>query len=302
MKILRRMTVSTKFILIFILTVIIIFIAGYFAVNRLQTIHLRNNASAIAGQVVAFRSWIANTGVVWVNNLHPDFKDYLGKIVFNDTNIFYSKNPALATRELSELVSRSDIGATFKLTSKNYRNPKNMPDSFETLAINALEKKEKTFMETFEGDRYRYSIPLYVTEACIKCHGKPEDAPKDVLEKYGAERGFGYKIGDIRGIITVNLPKLSFLSILTPVVNIYTISIGFIGLLLNFILIRKVIVNRIEKLTSIAKKIEHGKVDLDLSEDYDKDSSDEIDKLYNAVDTMRNSVKVLIEKMMQQME
>ncbi len=302
MQMLRRMTVSTKFILIFILTVIIIFIAGYFGVNRLQTIHLRNNASAIAGQVVAFRSWVASTGVVWVDNLHPDLKDFLKKNECNDDTIYYSKNPALATRELSELVSKSHIGATFRVTSENYRNPQNKPDSFENVAINALGKKEKTFIETFEGNTYRYSIPLYVTEACIKCHGKPENAPKEVIEKYGSERAFGYKVGDIRGIITVNLPKLSFLSILTPVANVYTISIGIIGLLLNFILIKKVIVNRIENLTSIAKKIEHGKVDIDFSEDYDKDSHDEIDKLYNAVDTMRKSVKVLIEKMIQQME
>ncbi len=289
MKNLRRNTISTKFTLIFILTVIIIFIAGYFAVNKLQKIHLRNNASAITGQVKAFRSWIASTGVIWVNNLHPDFEDFLGKNVCNDKNIFYSKNPALATRELSELISKSDIGATFKVTSKNYRNPLNKPDPFELDAIMTLEKKGKRFIETFEGNTYRYSVPLYVTEACIKCHGKAEDAPKEVIEKYGSERAFGYKVGDIRGIITVDLPKLSFFSLLTPVINVYTISIGIIGLLLNFVLIKKVIVNRIEKLTSIAKTIEHGKVDMDLSDGYEKDSNDEIDKLYGAIQRLKEA-------------
>ncbi len=292
----RKTSIYTKFTLIFFLTVIIIFFAGYFAVIRLQTIHLRNNASTIAGQVVTFRSWIANTGVVWVDNLHPEFQDFLGQRVYNDEIIFYSKNPALATRELSELASKSSIGATFRVTSKNYRNPKNKPDSLEMHAINALEKKEKTFVEQFEGDTYRYSIPLTVTEACLKCHDKPENAPKEVIEKYGSERGFGYKVGDIRGIVTVKLKKMSFRSLLSPVANVYTMTIGFIGLLLNFVLIKRVIVNRIKKLTSVAKKIEHGNVDIDLSDSYEKDSSDEIDKLYSAVDRMRESLKILIGK------
>ncbi|MCI0468740.1 MAG: hypothetical protein L0Y62_01585 [Nitrospirae bacterium] len=110
----RKQSLYTKFALIYILTMAIILSAAYFAVLQLQTIQARTMAKALAGQVVAFRSWVAGTGVVWVDKLHPKFKDFLGEKSFGENN-FYSKNPALATRELSEIVAESKIGATFRV-------------------------------------------------------------------------------------------------------------------------------------------------------------------------------------------
>lgn len=299
MEYIRKRSLYSKFVIIFILTSTMIFFAGYFAVKKLQTTSLRNMAKTMAGQVITFRSWIANTGVVWVDNLHKDFQDFLGEKVCDNNTTFYSKNPALATRELSEIVSKSQIGATFRITSKNYRNPRNKPDSFELYAINELEKKQNSFVERIEGKKYRYSVPLVVTEACLKCHGSPEKAPKEVIEKYGPDRGFGYKVGDVRGILTVNLPEMSFLELLAPVLNVYTIVLVVIGLLINFLLVKNVIVKRIENLTTMANKMQLGKLDLNLEESYEKESNDEIDKLYGAMDMMRQSLKVLIGKMVE---
>ena len=44
---------------------------------------------------------------------------------------FYSKNPALAQREFSEVVEHSASPAKFRLTSHNVMNPNNKPDVFE---------------------------------------------------------------------------------------------------------------------------------------------------------------------------
>ncbi len=296
----RKKTIYTKFIYIMVLTAFLIFLSGYFAVKELQTINLRNNAQTIVQHVLSFRAWIANTGVIWTDNLHSDFKDFLGKSVCNNDKTFYSKNPALATRELSEVYSTTGSNASYRVTSRNYRNPKNKPDSFELRAIDLLEKKEESYVETFENGMYRYSYPLVVTEACLKCHGNPDEAPKEVREKYGSDKAFGYKVGDVRGVITVNISKLSFFKMLAPIANPYTIILVVLGLLINFFLVKLVIVDRIKHLTYSADRMKQGKLHTQLSDRYEKDSDDEIDRLYHTVDLMKDSLRVLINKMMNQ--
>ena len=96
---------------------------------------MRNEAMAVAEQVVAFRAWVAGAGVVWVDHLVPEFPDFLSKKVVTgpDASVleFFAKNPALATRELSALANKT---AT-RVTSGEYRNPANVPDGFEQTTV-----------------------------------------------------------------------------------------------------------------------------------------------------------------------
>ena len=42
------------------------------------------------------------------------------------------------------------------------------------------------------GERYfTHAIPRRFNEGCLRCHGRPEDAPASILERYGATAGFG---------------------------------------------------------------------------------------------------------------
>mgnify|MGYP001474827092 FL=1 len=110
---LSRWSIQLKYSLIFILTLVLIVAGLFIGIYTLKTNQLRNEAMASAEQVLAFRAWVANTGVVWVDHLAPDFPDYLGKRASSDgTMEFFSKNPALATRELSTIVSKTATRAT----------------------------------------------------------------------------------------------------------------------------------------------------------------------------------------------
>ena len=40
----------------------------------------------------------------------------------------------------------------------------------------------------------------------MRCHSKPELAPKDLIKKYGRKAGFNEKAGDIRAIISLKIP------------------------------------------------------------------------------------------------
>ena len=99
-------------------------------------------------------------------------------------------NPAYMTRQISELAGED--GLTFHITSLKPIRPKNAPDAWERRALEAFEAGARTRVELLDGEAgglFRYMEPLEVKRACLNCHEKQ-----------------GYKLGDIRGGISVSLP------------------------------------------------------------------------------------------------
>ncbi len=123
----RRYSLFVKMLAFLTLIVAISTIGYYLMLNHMQTNQLRNEARTVAEHVVAFRSWVAKFGVVWVKDVKTEF---LGKQECSGTSTFYSKNPALATRELAA-IANANSHTNFRVTSDNFRNPKNAPDDFE---------------------------------------------------------------------------------------------------------------------------------------------------------------------------
>lgn len=297
---LSKFGIQFKYTLVFVVTLVLIVIGLLIGVYNLKQRQLRNEAMAVAEQVVAFRAWVAGAGVVWVDHLAPELRDFLGKRTGTDANgkvlEFYSKNPALATRELSELANKTATRATFRVTSDEYRNPANAPDSFETNSIELFKNdKDRQYNDALENGVYRYSQPILVQQACLKCHGDPKDAPPEVIEKYGDKKAFGYKIGDVRGIISVQLPDVTVIDVLMTLLNPYTLGLIALAFLLNFFYAQRAIIARLKRLAKTTERIANGELDLPL---YSRpDSHDEVDYVMRAVDLLRNSVVVAMKRL-----
>ena len=292
-----KWSIQLKYSLIFILTLALIIAGLFIGIYNLKTAQLRNEAMASAEQVIAFRAWVVNTGVVWVDHLAPGFGDFLGKRASNDNTMeFFSKNPALATRELSDIVSKTATRATFRVTSDEYRNPANAPDRFENAAIQAFKaNRDVKYNDAYEGAFYRYAQPILVKESCLKCHGDPKDAPADVIAKYGDKRAFGYKVGDVRGIISVKLPDITLIDVLRTFLNPYTLGLIVLAFLLNFLYTHQSIIVRLKKLAQTTERIAQGELGLTLQ---DKPGSrDEVDHVQRAVGLLRNSVVVAMKRL-----
>lgn len=287
-----KSSIQLKYSLIFILTLVMISAGLLFGIHTLKARQLRNEATATAEQVVAFRAWVANTGVIWVDHLAHDFDDFLGKRVSDDNSMeFYSKNPALATRELSKIVSNTATRATFRVTSDEYRNRENAPDKFERHAIKVFkDDKDIKYNDEFDGGYYRYAQPIFVKESCLKCHGDPADAPPEVIEKYGDIQAFGYKVGDVRGIISVKLPDVTLLEVLKTFLNPYTLGLIGLAFLLNFLYTQRAIIRRLKNLAQTTERIAMGELELPLRTV--PDSKNEVDHVQHAIDLLRNSVVI----------
>ena len=142
--------------------------------------------------IVLTRKWSAMHGGVYVIKRpgmesnpyleNPDLKAADGRTLT-------LKNPALMTREISELANEDSL-FTFHITSLHPINPKNAPDAFEAKALSEFEagKKESIMVEDkSQGARLRYMAPLFVEQPCLSCHARQ-----------------GYSLGQVRGGISVS--------------------------------------------------------------------------------------------------
>jgi len=275
-------------------------IVFFFMLQNVYRQELRAQAQTVVANVEAFGTWVANNGRIWVKD-NPE--SYLGKLKVTephrpDTDIhFYSKNPALAQREFSETVEASSSPAKFRMTSSNVMNPNNAPDTFENQALRAIDQKGLTEYFDTVGSNYRYAKPVYHKASCIACHGDASKAPADVLGRYGSENGFGFKVGDVAGIISVTIPQRNILTGAVSIFGIIEIGAIILSVLLILWFVRRQIIIPVGELTAVAEKISKGETtDFDTSE-INRDSKNEIDQLKLATGRMSNSFSLSMRKM-----
>ena len=178
-------------------------------------------------------------------DIRPEIRDDRG-------NIYTLKNPALMARELSE-ITRKNSNISFHLTSLNPINPDNRASGFELDALKQFETGVKEVYQSFEDKRFRYMAPLKVEQACLKCHGFQD-----------------YKLGDIRGGLSLDLPMNSAMTV-TENSRLVTISGGVsVLVIILFILwfaLRKLVIHPIHELQVVARKIgsDEERANIDLS-------------------------------------
>ena len=108
-------------------------------------------------------------------------------------------NPAFMTRQIAEIAEKIE-GVKFHITSLNPIRPANKADEWEAESLKLFEKeglKERlSLIENDSATVHRYMAPLLVKEACLQCHAKQQ-----------------YKLGDIRGGISITMPATRALNI-----------------------------------------------------------------------------------------
>ena len=172
-------------------------------------------------QIVLTREWNARHGGLYAvvdtsTPPNPYLKHPMRDIPLEDGRLLTMVNPAYMTRQLSELASEYH-GVQFHITSLKPVRPENAPYPWERETLEAFESGLQERGEYFTGG-YRYMAPLKTNESCLKCHAEQ-----------------GYKVGDIRGGISITLPSArcsSFLSMSMGyllVASVGLLLIGFFG-------------------------------------------------------------------------
>ena len=157
------------------------------------------NAYTTAGrsffdQAILTRSWNARHGGVYVpvteeTSPNPYLKTSHREITGSNGIIYTKINPAFMTRQISEIAEQTE-GVHFNITSLTPINPGNGSEEWERNALILFDRggKEVSFFSQ-DKSKFYYMAPLMTTSACMPCHAEQ-----------------GYKIGDVRGGISVTLP------------------------------------------------------------------------------------------------
>ena len=182
--------------LLICLVVLSVFWDFYYRSTELIEKQLLHQGQSFFQEIVLTRQWAAGHNGVYVR-LEPGVEPnpYLPKVpglkvVIRDESgqPYVLKNPALITREISELAAQKGM-FRFHITSLDPLNPANAPDPFETESLRkfAAGVNENSAYESSDGEVYfRYMAPLVTEKSCLVCHAQQ-----------------GYKEGDIRGGISV---------------------------------------------------------------------------------------------------
>ena len=212
-------------------------------------------------------------------------------------NFFHSKNPALAQREFSEVVEHSASPAKFRLTSHNVMNPNNKPDGFEEGALRRI--REQGLPEYFEltPTGFRYARTVHHKASCIACHGDPDAAPNDVKVRYGTHNGFGFKEGDVAGIISVRLPARSFWDVALNVVGVWQLLMIVAAFVIAMLFMHYAVVRRLKRLTDATQQISLGKPGELQAGKINPRSRNELDQLALATERLRVSINMAIQRL-----
>jgi len=242
------------------------------------------NARSIYKSVLTVRKWVSDYNGVYVRKApnvpsnpylpHPD-------LVTANGDTLTLKNPALVTREISELSKTLGEDFSFHMASLRYINPSNSPDRFERRALvffqdslNEGSTKEFYRIETINGHTYfRYFAPLYAERSCLACHAKQ-----------------GYREGDLRGGISVLLnmdryeqaKKANFLFLgRSALISILILSLVIV------VGLQTIIIRPLRQIEKAARSIEKGHYDLQLN----IAQKDEIGSLARAFNAMSRRIR-----------
>ncbi len=248
------MKLTTKIIFYLSTTIVIIIIPIWMILIHHQKVILYEQAHVQARSlfklIVVARQWVA------------DNKDRIEPV------------PAVFTKELSKYAERM-ADFKFHITSLKLVNPKNKPNEFEVRALHYFEQGRKEYSEVSQKDGnkyYWYMAPLRINKACLKCH------------QYQ-----GYKVGDLRGGISIVIPLHDIEKTLKDY-NFLFYILGFIFFVLILfvvvVLINNLIIKHIKKLEKAAKNV----IQKNYNNRTNIKTGDELEELSVAFDEMNERI------------
>lgn len=167
---------------------------GFAGAEDIALAHKKDNAAADAEEIISMRSRLAREFIKpGVEVTEETFKRVCGAV----------------GKRVKE-ISKSE-GVVIRHAAVKFRNPANAATPAEAALIESFERDPKLKAideeDTVDGKKYfRVTRPIRVEAACLACHGEKDSRPEFIKKKYPDDSAYGFKKGDLRGIISVLIP------------------------------------------------------------------------------------------------
>lgn len=197
-------SLSTRFLLPFgVLTVLIFALVFWvtYAASQRHANQLVNKQLALALEFdLAVRSYAANT-----------IRPVMAELVDMDRFIPQTMSTSFISRHIFEEARSKFPDLLVRFPSENPRNPENLanPDELSMIEHFRLNRDVESRMEEMQLEGRRFLVhfaPRWLKAECMRCHGDPQDAPAELVARYGATAGFHRSVGDVAALDMVAVP------------------------------------------------------------------------------------------------
>lgn len=194
--------------------------------NRMEELVARESELALEFDL-AIRKYVAE-------KIRPE----MAKRVKPDEFVIEAMSTSFVARSIFDLVREKLPDYVIKFSSSAPRNPDNMAGPEELRMIEYF--KENPQITRWTGhlhlgaeDYWVDLSPMRVEPSCLQCHGRPEDAPASLVQRYGPHAGFNLRLGEIAGLDTVAVPLATVQSAMFSEAITQSVAAG-VGLLALF--------------------------------------------------------------------
>ncbi len=231
-------------------------------------------------------------------------------VVREDTRPYFLPKEEFFAPVVSSTVIAKTVASKFaklrpeyyiRVISDNPLNNENLPDVAERRILSRFrgESNLDRIVETgiLRNQNYLISAaPAKAKKGCMRCHGTPANTPRQIIDKYGTDGGFGYKIGSVVGASVVGVPLANLNELVLNrsliIIAVLTVLFALIFLSINS-LVKRSIIEPLLSITEAANSVSRGNIKLSMT----MDRNDEIGDLAYSFELMRRSLVVVVKKL-----
>lgn len=317
----KRLNITTQLV---IMVLAIAAASAAFVSHLLGT--ARENAAlvravAVADIVQGVGDWVAQHGGIWVRagavarvGAYEEKEAVASRVVASEPGeaspvadplllgpAFHSKSASLVQSEMARSLKIGG-GVQAKLTSDSHLNPINAPSAFEAEAIKRLrEDQQATEYTEVRNGSVHYVRKIVADQTCLACHGDPSTAPQQLRTVFGITNGYGYKVGEMAGVISVTSPIATVVSdvpIWRDTVSMALIAVLLVVLIAAALGLRAAVVRPIRQLQTFARAAASASLDQkvavpEIGEGDASSSHNEIHGLGASLKAMYQSMRIL---------
>lgn len=276
-------TLQTKFVFGLLVTSLIMgsaFSAGFYL--HMRTVleeEVRDKARLIFMHVDSIQQYVRGV-------LRPTMYERLPS-----SFIIQAMSTSYVSRTIMAPVNDDHAGTVYRRVAIDARNPAYEANVLEREMIKHFRAEPEEALwqgyKAIDGERYYLMVrPVRFEQGCMYCHGRPEDAPAELLNLYG-DRGFGKQLGAIAGVDFVGISVHGSVGRLQQTILTF-FAFFALGALLFFsltnVLFRVLVVNNLKRLSGVFRRNVADDKGSDLLRQLEQ--GDELDELVEGMERM----------------
>ena len=282
-----KLSIAAKFNLVFVSIFAVGFLAAGVVADRLLRQSAREetlqNARLLLEAAKSVRTYTAS-------QVAPLLKEQMA-VAFHPQSV-----PSYSAVENLNVILKAYPDFSYKEATLNPTNPRDKASDWEVDVVDQLRKR--TDLKEFVGERdtatgrsLYIARPLQIKDpVCLGCHDTALDAPKTMVDIYGPNNGFGWKLNEVVGAQVISVPMAVplqradtiFKTFMVSLFGVFLVVFGALNVMVHWFVTR-----RIARLAVIADEVSMGRFD---AADVDVRGSDEISALGRSFNRMRTSL------------